>query len=647
VSDVAAPRSERARLSDVVHPTLLLVLLLAIVAACHAPALGGAFMWDDRFLIVDAPRVVELRPIKEYFVNPFWSGGGVANSSEAYFRPLIVLSFAFDYALWDGNPTGFHVTNLLFHLLNTVLVYAWVKRRTHGPLAALALAAAFGLHPRLTEAVSWISGRTDVLATTFVLLALVTWCRDSLARRLTAAALLLPGLLCKEVAAAGALALGVQEWLALGAAPVSARLRRVLPVAVVLLVYAAIRLSLFRLRIRSLDLGILGRTEAVLEALGRYVLTLLNPWQPRALFGAISDPSLRFVAFGAVVLLGLIVLGVALFRSPALRRHFTTHDAPALTLVVVGLGLAMHIAPIPVITSVADRFLYLPMVGVAAFLAPRVERLGARLPAACLGVLAILVSFGFVTTRRAALWSDEVAFWLDAYRHAPRALYAPSVELGSAFARAGLYREAFELADRAVRGPKGERRIIPLYNSALALARVGRTQEARERFEDCARSELSDSRNRRALMLLDLQEMKFDSARRGVEALIQRGEAIPKDRNLLVDLPKFERAKAQLENEAFKNSPAGLLLDAQLQLRVARFYDALPLWEKVLETQGPVQASEALKQLIAFGNLEQMNRAVARFQARFGPLSDDYANAYLVRRSELEAALRAKQKLGI
>jgi tetratricopeptide (TPR) repeat protein len=645
VTDAVA-KAPRA-LEDVVHPTLLLVLLLTLVAACHAPALGGPFIWDDKLLIVDAPRVVEFRPLKEYFVNPFWSGGGVANSSEAYFRPLIVLSFALDYALFNGNPAGFHVTNLAFHLLNTALVYAWVRRRTQGPLAALAMTAVFGLHPRLTEAVSWISGRTDVFATTFVLLSLVTWSKDSLARRLASAALLLPGLLCKEVAFAGALALGVQEWLALGPAPLAARLRRVAPVAVVLLTYATLRLSLFRLRLRSLDLGVFGRAEAVLEALGRYVLALVDPWQARALNGAIGDPSLPLVAFGALVLLALIALAVALVRSPAVRRRFTENDAPALTLVIVGLGLAMHIAPIPAVTSIADRFLYLPMVGVVAFFAPRLERLGERFGAVRLAVLALLVSFGFVTARRAALWADEIAFWLDEHRHAPGALYVASVELGSALSRAGLFREAFELADGAVRGPKGERRIIPLYNSALALARLGRTDEARKRFADCARSEPADPRYRRASMLLDLQEMKFDSARRGVQALIQRGEAIPKDRNLLVDLPKFERAKAQLEDETFRNSPAGILLEAQLLLRIARFYDALPLWEKVLETQGKAQATEALRQLIAYGTLEQLNRSVARYQARFGSVSSDFANAYLVRRAELEAALRAKQELGI
>lgn len=642
-----AASSKRARLEDAVHPALLLALLLAVVAACHAPALGGAFIWDDRFLIVDAPRVVEFRPLKEYFVNPFWSGDGGANSSEAYFRPLIVLSFSLDYALWNGNPTGFHVTNLLAHLLNTALVYVWVRRRTQGPAAALLMAGAFGLHPRLTEAVSWISGRTDVFATSFVLLALVTWSKECLVRRIAAAALLLPGLLCKEVALAGAVALGVQEWLALGPVPVTARLRRVLPVAVVVATYASVRLSLFRLRIRSLSLGIVGRAEAALEALGRYVLSLLNPWQPRALIGSIEDPSLFHVAFGGVILLGLVALLVGALRSPAIRRRFTPSDAPALTLLFVGLGLAMHIAPIPAITSVADRFLYLPLVGAVAFVAPRVEPLIARAKVARVAALGLLLSFGVVTARRAALWADDIAFWLEEYHHAPRALYAPTVELATALMRAALYEEGFELADRAVLGPKGERRIIPLYNSALALGRLGRYHEARERLEACARSARNDPRYRRALALLDLQQMNFAAARRRLEALARNGEALPKDRALLEDLPKFERAKAQLEDEAFKNSPAGLLLEAQLKLRIARFREALPLWEKVLESQGRVPSLEAVRQLIAHGTLDEMNRGVARYQTRFGSLPDDFANAYLVRRKELEAALRAKRELGL
>ncbi len=58
------------------------MLLLAIVAgARHAlGALAGQFMWDDRFLIVDAPRVLELRPLSEYFREPVLSGGRGVNS---------------------------------------------------------------------------------------------------------------------------------------------------------------------------------------------------------------------------------------------------------------------------------------------------------------------------------------------------------------------------------------------------------------------------------------------------------------------------------------------------------------------------------------------------------------------------------------
>jgi tetratricopeptide (TPR) repeat protein len=648
VKTVGTSSPERARLEDIVHPALLLLLLLAIVAACHAPALGGPFMWDDRFLIVDAPRVIELRPLGEYFVNPFWSGGGAANASAAYFRPLVVLSFALDHSLWSGNPTGFHVTNLLLHLLNTTLVYVWVRRRTQGPLAAIAIAALFGLHPRLTEAVSWISGRTDLLASSFVLLGLVTWKQESLVRRCAAAALLVPALLCKEVALAGAIALGVQEWLAAGAgAPPVARLRRLLPVTLAVFVYGMTRIALFPVKLSSLELGFARRAGAVLEALGRYAFSILNPWQPRALQGALGARDLVFVVVGALVLLALAAFLFVELRRPPSRRRVTREDAPALALFGASLALVLHAIPIPVVTIAADRFLYLPLVGLAAFLAPRLERIGARLGVVRLAVLAALLSFGFVTVRRASLWSDELAFWMEEQRHGPSGLYQASVELGNAFARAGLHREAYELASRAIRGPDGHSRVVPLYNSAVALGKLGRTAEAKERYQACLARSPSDSYCRKGLVLLALQNFEFAAARSGLEDLVRRGEATPTDRKLLLDLPKIERAKAQLEDAAFRNSPAGLLLDAQLRLRVGRLDEALPLWERVLETQGQAQAMQALRHLLALGSLEQMNRGVARFQARFGAIPDDFANAYVVRRTDIEAALRAKQELGI
>ena len=83
-----------------------------------------------------------------------------------YFRPLVVLSFALDRACYGAHPAGYHFTNLAMHIASTLLVWA-IARHTLGPgLRAWSAAALFAIHPCHAQAIAWISGRTDVLAST-------------------------------------------------------------------------------------------------------------------------------------------------------------------------------------------------------------------------------------------------------------------------------------------------------------------------------------------------------------------------------------------------------------------------------------------------------------------------------------------------
>ncbi|HYO92157.1 MAG TPA: glycosyltransferase family 39 protein, partial [Pyrinomonadaceae bacterium] len=100
-----------------------------------------------------------------------------------FFRPLFILSYVIDSSVWGERPLGYHLTNALLHGLNSYLVYALTlsllrpqklaedsARRT-----SLSAALLFLLHPSHTEAVSWISGRADLLATLFCLAALLAY----------------------------------------------------------------------------------------------------------------------------------------------------------------------------------------------------------------------------------------------------------------------------------------------------------------------------------------------------------------------------------------------------------------------------------------------------------------------------------------
>ena len=100
-----------------------------------------------------------------------------------FFRPLFILSYLIDTRIWGARPFGFHLTNVVFHSLNAFLTYVLSLRIVEDmkltPAAkrmiAIGAGSLFLLHPSHTEAVAWISGRADVLATFFCLASLLSY----------------------------------------------------------------------------------------------------------------------------------------------------------------------------------------------------------------------------------------------------------------------------------------------------------------------------------------------------------------------------------------------------------------------------------------------------------------------------------------
>ena len=151
-------------------------LLGALSAVLYSRALRIPFVYDDRITVLDNPSIQHLGQI-----------GAILHFT--FFRPLANLSFAIDHALWGLDPVGYHLTNVGLHALNVVLLWALLVRivadapsgagtglvRTAGPgpLAAVVATALFAVHPMMTEAVVYVTGRSDVLCGTFFLLALL------------------------------------------------------------------------------------------------------------------------------------------------------------------------------------------------------------------------------------------------------------------------------------------------------------------------------------------------------------------------------------------------------------------------------------------------------------------------------------------
>ena len=138
------------------------VLCLALVAVCYANSIPNAFILDDILIVAANERIRQVQPI-HFLFQPYW--GDI--SHQGIYRPLTIFSFSVEYAVWQLWTAGFRATNLLLHALNGWLVYLIACGLSVSPLAALAAAAVYLIHPVQTEAVVSIVGRSELLAATF------------------------------------------------------------------------------------------------------------------------------------------------------------------------------------------------------------------------------------------------------------------------------------------------------------------------------------------------------------------------------------------------------------------------------------------------------------------------------------------------
>jgi len=87
-------------------------------------------------------------------------------------HPLLWLSFMLDYRLYELKPAGYHIHNVIIHILNTILLFLILNRMTHSVWRSALVAVLFALHPLRVESVAWATERKDMLSTLFGLLAI-------------------------------------------------------------------------------------------------------------------------------------------------------------------------------------------------------------------------------------------------------------------------------------------------------------------------------------------------------------------------------------------------------------------------------------------------------------------------------------------
>jgi hypothetical protein len=349
--------------------------LVVVSVAIYLKSVGHDFVGDDLPIIVSRPGLLRLDGWAEILRAPWWQA--------ALYRPLTRLTFAVDWSLGAGSPHVFHGVNVLWHATATGLVYA-VGRRWLSVVGAAVATLLFAVHPVHVEAVASVVGRAEVLATVFVLAAVLlyrwdgdlAWRADLTWRRYVSSlgtlAAVLAGVASKESALAAPGILLVVDWMEARRTgqPFASRVR-----AHYVLWLATVALAVEWLVIRGLVLGELagdraapgllgqgmgGRTLIMAPVVIEYVRLLVFPWRLSA------DYSPDFLSAQPVVTIRSLV-GIGLILAAGVFAWKVRERAPVFSMGLAWTGGTLLVVSnlfVPSGVLLAERSMYLPSVGV-------------------------------------------------------------------------------------------------------------------------------------------------------------------------------------------------------------------------------------------------------------------------------------------
>ena len=425
-----------------------------MACAVYAQTAQYDFAYDDLQVIRERPLFHSLANWREILTASWWPNHNL-------YRPFTALTLAMNWAASGGNPTAFHVTNIILHAFAAVLVYL-LARQLLGTGGGLAAGLLFAVHPVHVEAVANLVGRAEVLATIFVVIAVLAYALDgrladagddlswrrfaTAAVTLTAATLALaskesafalPGVLLLidwlDASVRGKRGLGVERhwvlWLGAVGVTFAWLLWRANVVGDLTGKEAAPGLE---------DTGLIGRTVAMLPVVLQYGRLLFFPARLSA------DYSPNFLVLGSWLTLPTVAGLVALVGSGAIA-WIARHRAPVITFSLGWIAATILVVAnilVPTGVILAERTLYLPSVGAVLLLGWFARAGWTRWPMPALAAVGLLVAAGAArTVTRNPVWRNNATLFPQIVRDAPGSSHSAWVAGGMA-EQAGDLKEA-------------------------------------------------------------------------------------------------------------------------------------------------------------------------------------------------------------
>lgn len=446
------------------------ILIIAVLIA-YSKIFGAGFMsWDDIDYVFNTPDITGFTA--EHFKN-LWSTNYIGN-----YQPLPMMSYALDYTIGKTEPFVYHLTNIIWHIADVILIYACMKRMQDNAYIALFIALLFAIHPVQTESVSWVAARNKVMNGFFFLLAMyvyIGYIIDHNKKRLIWVCILgLMAYLCKLTAVTLPFALlAVDVWMHRKLNDKNVWLEK-LP-----LIALAIPIGIINLQAQA-DVQFLNSHQdvsigqTVVYAGYAYVQYLINLFVPVKLSVLYPYPA----AIGAVhIIYTLIAIAIVALGVIAYRKQWYVL-AGGIIFYTVNIAVVLQFVQFGEVLM-ADRYLYLACIGVWYPVAHYVYQLLSKqenrkvIATGTLAVVCLLYSVS--TFSRNDIWLSELNFWKSVTDNFPESSVAQS-SLGGVYMKEGNTAEAALHINEAVRLDANNYKAW--YNRGVLLLRNGDSHSA-------------------------------------------------------------------------------------------------------------------------------------------------------------------------
>ncbi len=463
-------------------PAYLLGVILLVTFLAFIPSLRNGFMptWDDEKYVLNNPVVQELNGgnIARMFTRPV----------NGAYVPLPLLSFAIEHQIFGDKPLPHHVTNLLFHLLCTALVFQIFRMLKINPLYAAFGALLFGIHPMRVESVAWISERKDVMYGFFYLAAIWFYIRqiqkpgEESRNRALCYLFFILALFSKIEAVTLPLSLLLIDYY-LGRPLKISLITKKIPYFILSLIFGLIGIYIiYRVGLKTegflegnVVISFTDRVFYAFYSISAYLAKFFAPfplsaWYPYPQFTGLYK--LMFYILNPALIL-VAAYFIYRFRNRTRVVIFGT------LFFLVNIFFLLQIFAVGIAFS-ADRYTYIPYIGFFFILAWAADSLGKKNPGKQTTVITLLSLFSlmclFLTNDRCKDWYSGETLWSDVIERYPDEAALPYVNRGVSYTMAARWTEALDDFNRALTIDPACKSVFS--NRAIVYGNLGQPERA-------------------------------------------------------------------------------------------------------------------------------------------------------------------------